>query len=272
MLSVRPEFVEINGRRLFCLRGQPDAGVAIRYRVLVAPPFAEELNKCRRLLALTLANLGGNGCDVLLPDLYGTGDSAGELRDACWDDWIADWSALAAWHAQTTVGGQPAVLALRSGAMLAGAALGRSPVLRGAHVVLAQPVFDGRRFLQQFLRLRVVAERMAGGAESTLALERQIAAGDVLEIGGYPLSSRVAEGLAASRVEASQLASAAAVVVLEFKSSGGSPSAPAQQLCAQLDGLGCAANASVVAADQFWATAEISAMPAVVAALVEAFD
>ena len=48
-------FLELNGRRLFLIQA-PAVGVA-RRRVLVLPPFAEELNKCRRLLAVTVRRL-----------------------------------------------------------------------------------------------------------------------------------------------------------------------------------------------------------------------
>ena len=85
-------FLDIRARRLFCLHS-PAAAHRPQYRVLVVPPFAEELNKCRRMLALTTRQLSMQGCDVLWPDLYGTGDSAGEFGDAVWADWVADLGA-----------------------------------------------------------------------------------------------------------------------------------------------------------------------------------
>ena len=272
MSVLDPQFLIINRRRLFCLRSRPAPGNQVRYRVLVAPPFAEELNKCRRLLALTLDALGQRGCDVLLPDLYGTGDSAGELHEVGWEDWVEDWCELAGWHGRAVPDARPAVLALRSGALLADAALATgSSALAGAYTVLVQPVLDGKRFLQQFLRVRVMGERMAGGGATIAELEQQLAAGARVEIGGYPLTRRLTAGLAADRVGADPFAGAAAVQLLEFKPAGGSVSAPAQQLCEQLTARGRPAGAICVASEQFWATQEITAPPTAIAALVDAF-
>src|SRR3546814_14337350 len=48
------------------------------------PPFAEEMNRSRRMAALQARALAALGIDVLLLDLFGTGDSAGDFRDARW--------------------------------------------------------------------------------------------------------------------------------------------------------------------------------------------
>jgi len=41
----------------FCLLHRPPAGTPARAAVVVAPPFAEELNKSRRMIALTARQL-----------------------------------------------------------------------------------------------------------------------------------------------------------------------------------------------------------------------
>jgi len=70
------------GRRgpLFALWFDPDA--AGDQAILVVPPFAEELNKSRRMLALQGKSLARAGRGLLAVDLHGTGDSAGEFIEA----------------------------------------------------------------------------------------------------------------------------------------------------------------------------------------------
>src|SRR3546814_14690353 len=61
------------------------------------PPFAEEMNRSRRMAALQARALAALGIDVLLLDLFGTGDSAGDFRDARWEIWREDAMAAVAW-------------------------------------------------------------------------------------------------------------------------------------------------------------------------------
>ena len=66
-----------------------------------------------------LANaLAAQGVAALVPDLFGTGDSEGEFRDADWETWKADLDTAVAW---TQEAGWPVkgVLAIRLGSVLA---------------------------------------------------------------------------------------------------------------------------------------------------------
>jgi exosortase A-associated hydrolase 2 len=262
---MQAQFLDLNARRLFCNRlASHDA----RWRVLVLPPFGEEMNKCRRLMALCARALAADGCDVLWPDLYGTGDSSGDFEDAGWDSWRADVAALAAWHADQVPLATPALLAVRSGALLVDA----MPAMPQGRVVLWQPVLNGGRFLQQFLRLRVMSQRMSGGSESMAQLEQTLAAGSSVEVAGYTLSARLASGLAAAQLTTASLAHVENLCVLEFKTDvDGTLTLPMQKLLAALTDQGRAASGSCVVAEQFWATQEISAPPSVVEATRAAF-
>lgn len=263
------QFLEFQSRRLFCTRSGPHEGAA-RLRVLVLPPFADELNKCRRVLAMTVRALAAQGCDVLWPDLFGTGDSAGEFADARWQDWRADAAALAAWHATQLPDTPFAILAVRSGCLLLGNAADGDLRARGARVVLWQPVLHGGRFLQQFLRVRVMAARLAGGKDSVEDLETALRTGEAVECAGYTISTELGVGLIAATLGAEQLRDAS-VRALEFKSeAGGSVTRPLEQLCAQLRSDGGDAEVRCVQAESFWASQEISAPPAVVEATVQA--
>ncbi|MGE0859498.1 MAG: hydrolase 2, exosortase A system-associated [Gammaproteobacteria bacterium] len=251
-----PRYVDVAGRRLFCLC-HAAAGTR-RRRVLVAPPFAEELNKSRRLLALTARALAAAGAEVWLPDLYGTGDSAGDAEDARWEDWCADFAALDAQMAVACGDVPAAYLAVRTGALLLA---GAAPVgLTGARVLLWQPVLKGARFLEQFLRLKVMAAKLAGQALSQKDLDAELERVGVLEVAGYALARDLVHALRAAVLTSDAFSGAAAVTVRECNPADGAQLAlPTAQWLQALVADGVAAQGAVVACEQFWATQEIAA-------------
>ena len=56
----------------------PAAGRPVRAALVCVQPFAEEANLSRRVLVAQARRLAARGVAVLVPDVYGTGDSAGE--------------------------------------------------------------------------------------------------------------------------------------------------------------------------------------------------
>ena len=72
---------------------EPPGGCTARH----LPPFAEEMNHSRRMATLQAHRLAALGIDVLVVDLFGTGDSAGDFADARWETWQEDAKAAVAW-------------------------------------------------------------------------------------------------------------------------------------------------------------------------------
>ncbi|MEM7570930.1 MAG: hypothetical protein AAF337_14150, partial [Pseudomonadota bacterium] len=62
--------------------------------VIIMQPFAEEMNRCRRLLALTQSALADRGICSLTLDYLGTGDSEGAFQEATLPSWISDMQCL----------------------------------------------------------------------------------------------------------------------------------------------------------------------------------
>ncbi len=260
----------VAGRRLFCVQRHALA-TPITMRVLVVPPFAEELNKCRRLLALCAHSLAAAGAEVWCPDWSGSGDSAGEFADANWSDWVDELCAFDAALAQAAPGTAPVYLALRSGALLLSAAGARLRDFRLARVLLWQPVLDGGRYVQQFLRLRVMTSRLSGHDETLQALLARLAQGELLEVGGYGLRAQLTAGLAAAQASPASLGAARALTIFEFKNTGAaSPSLPVVEFVAACQTLGCVAAVHMVECEQFWATQEICAPAAAIDASLAA--
>jgi len=115
-LVMKPFFLRLTQVSRFCLY-YPAQGVCNR-AVLIVPPFAEELNKSRRIMFLQAQALSQQGCAVLSMDLFACGDSDGELRDAKWNDWKQD-LAFAYTYLKQRSGVAVSILSVRLGALLA---------------------------------------------------------------------------------------------------------------------------------------------------------
>jgi exosortase A-associated hydrolase 2 len=142
----------VPGQR-FCLF-HPAQGDVVRGRVVYVHPFAEEMNKSRRMAARGARALAAAGFSVLQIDLHGCGDSSGDFGDASWQGWIDDVLRASRW-----LGGRDAdhaaaplwLWGLRAGCLLAAAAAARLD--EACNFCFWQPVTAGRQQLQQFLRL-----------------------------------------------------------------------------------------------------------------------
>lgn len=162
--------------------------------VLYVHPFGEEMNKSRRMVSLQARQLAQQGLGTMLLDLHGCGDSAGDLAEASWSGWVDDVVAAAHWLQARQPGCELWLWGLRTGALLASAALQR--LQRPAHLLLWQPALAGKAVLQQFLRLRMAAGMADGGTKGvTEALRAELAAGRCVTVAGYVLPPAVAQGL-----------------------------------------------------------------------------
>lgn len=187
----KPFFLNVGARSLFCLHYAPVSPL-VRGAILYIHPFAEEMNKSRRMAALQARHLASAGWHVLQPDLSGCGDSAGGFCDAGWDIWLDDILAARNWLVERCQG--PLWLwGLRLGALLGAESLIQTPS-SGANLLFWQPVISGSQHLQQFLRIRVAGERVTSGQDGigTQHLLDRLRGGELVEVAGYQLSPRLA--------------------------------------------------------------------------------
>src|SRR5438045_2789030 len=110
----------------FFLQGEAGERFCVFYAARGAPlgsviylhPFAEEMNKSRRMAALQARAFAARGYAVLQIDLLGCGDSSGGFDDARWSRWKHDVRNAQRWlsdHAE----GPMHLWGLRLGALLA---------------------------------------------------------------------------------------------------------------------------------------------------------
>ena len=241
------------GPRLCCV-AMPREGVA-RGTVLLLPPFAEELNKTRRMCATLARRLAADGWRVVRVDLYGCGDSAGEFRDASWAQWIAD---LATEIEQCET--PPWLWCVRAGALFVPELLS---VRGAAGLLLWQPAVSGAAHLQQFLRLHRVAawagSGLAGAAMSdrTPTAAQLLERGECVEVAGYEVTPHLAASM--REVHFSLPANGSMPVVwFEMGPTPDAPPSPASQRKVEaLQVEGYAAQLEVIAGAPFWQSTEI---------------
>jgi exosortase A-associated hydrolase 2 len=260
-------FLPVAGGQRLCIWRAPDPG-PIRGRVVHVPAFAEEMNKCRPMVALAARRMAESGFGVLQVDLLGCGDSSGDFSDASWDDWIGDIVAAVDW----TRGRADAPLwlwGLRGGALLASAMSSRVP--QPTSLLLWQPVLSGRAHLTQFLRLKLAAEMLSDSAArgGTQALRAQLQQGATVEIAGYRLSTALAAGM-----DAAEFAVADSVADIAWlEATGATPAvlAPASQsVVSGLRERGKRVEAHAVTGPGFWQSVETEMAPALVDATLAA--
>jgi exosortase A-associated hydrolase 2 len=263
-----PFFLEAGTGSRFCLFHRPVG--ECRGALVYIHPFAEEMNRSRRMAALAARALAVQGIGVLQVDLHGCGDSSGEFADARWETWKAD-IALASDWLRARLGVGVGLLGLRLGALLA-LDYARSAAQPVERMLLWQPVTSGRGYLTQLLRLRLAAGLLQedGEKNSTDRLRAALHAGSSLEIAGYELAPELA--LAIDNIEAAALAPPSAPVHwFEIVAAAGRQLAPAaSRLVSDWREHGANVHVELVCGQPFWATQEITECPALVEAIAAA--
>ena len=225
-----------------------------------APAFAEEMNKSRHMVAWQARQLAAAGCTVVVPDLCGTGDSPHGLAEADWQCWVNELIDVAIWARKEGANGIT-LWGLRLGCLLALQA-SVSLAQRGVsveHLLLWQPLLSGKLQMAQFLRL-VTAAVVTGGSEgqSVKAVKEALAAGETVEVAGYPLSSALYAGMQTAGADGLTPAVGTAVSVIEVVSHADKALLPVTR--SHVDSwrdAGCSCLARTVPGAAFWSTQEL---------------
>ena len=240
-----------------------------RSAVLIVPPFAEEMNKCRRSFTELSHALAERGIATVLPDLYGTGDSEGEFVDADLDVWLDDLSRVVEW---SSAQGCPvtALLCVRLGCPL-GALLARCWPGRFEQAAFWQPVLDGKRFLAQFFRLRVAASMMEPNKrESVEALRVLLHSSGRIEVAGYELGSKLVGQLDTLALDARCCADIGAVHWMEvLRDHAATLPTPSRQFIDAQRSAGHEIAEHTFVGEPFWSSVEIVTNQQLIASTAE---
>jgi exosortase A-associated hydrolase 2 len=246
------------------------AEAAGRASALYVPPFGDEMNKSRRIVAVQAHALAAQGWSVAAVDLRGTGDSAGEHADATWQGWQEDVRTAWDWLAQR--GRPPSMLwGLRLGAWLAVELVG-SGFVSPSMLLLWQPVASGQTFFKQLLRA-VQARRMTGTVEEGTDSKSPRAAlreGESIDVGGYAIHPELVAGAEGATLR-DALPPHLKVIVRET-SIAPTPvaSAGAQRIATAFRQRSASVDLVAVNGPSFWSTQEIVEAPDLVAATTTA--
>jgi exosortase A-associated hydrolase 2 len=270
-LTALPFFLSADQGERFCLYHEPEPGVAPRGAILYVHPFAEELNKSRRMVSLQARAYAASGFGVLQIDLYGCGDSSGDLATARWETWLNDLARAWQWLAERDLG--PRYLwGLRLGALLA---LDFAAHARPEALILWQPALSGRAHLNQFARLQSTARLFS----SVPAAEQQT------EVAGYLMAPALSAAI--DRLDAAALAPRCPVQWLELSAS---PTSAADDYAIAAGGAGVTlqpasallierwlaggtqVQAYPLRGQPFWSSAEIGIVPELLAASSAALE
>lgn len=253
----------------FCIYHSARNGKA-RGAVIYVHPFAEEMNKSRRMAAMQARAMATAGFDVVQIDLLGCGDSSGDFADADWQVWRQDILLAYRWlrarsQAPLTLWG------VRAGCLLAANATVDLP--EPANFIFWQPVVSGKQHWQQFMRLKMAGELTSGQSKGVAEqLRRQLAAGDSVEIAGYNVSPGLADGLAGAELQPPVMYSGR-VAWFELSLRDDAALTPVSRKCIeQWETTGFEVNAQVIRGPGFWQTTEIEDVPGLIAATTAALE
>jgi len=187
-IVLQPGYIEGTKGRLFTLLNLPQNKQQTVF--LFLPSFAEELNRCRVMVAMQARQMVAQGYGCLLLDYYGTGDSEGDFSETHWAQWRQDVNT--AWNWLQQQGYQNIALwGLRTGALLAVNEAADHPE-RYQRILLWQPVLDGKQFLTQFLRIRIAMLMDRGmKKETTQDMRNSLQQGESVEVAGYEITGKL---------------------------------------------------------------------------------
>jgi exosortase A-associated hydrolase 2 len=256
-----------SGRLLAVVRG---LSATNRHAVLVVPPFAEEMNKSRRMISEVALALAEQGTASVCFDLHGTGDSEGEFVAATWDEWLDNIATMLAWSRAQGID-IDRLLAVRLGCLLAAAFLAAGPA--GVRkCVFWHPVLEGRRYLDEFLRLKLAAGLFDDSRKSSVAsLRVELQTSGSLEVAGYALPAKLVAAIDALTLGELLPKANTAVDWIEITRSADAPvPLPVAQLMERLLAAGTPVEHLRIPSDPFWTSTEIVVSASVTAATVQA--
>ena len=266
-LASRPMLLPGSRGALFAVYYPPSDRMVARGDLLVVPAFGEEMNRCRQMVGLQARRLAVHGYGALVLDPFGTGDSAGEFVDATWAGWKDDLRVGIEWLRQHGHGCRT-LWGIRLGAQMASELAATDSGIE--RLLLWQPVFGGKAFFTQFLRIRIAADlHLPDRIKTTNELRALFDAGQSVEVSGYEVGPRLASEIDGLTFDPAVLAGKQ-VDWFDVATNASAPPLPAaQKLRESMMKAGVRLSAAEVVGPPFWQVHEREVAPALLDAVCE---
>jgi exosortase A-associated hydrolase 2 len=186
MINIKVEFFKASHGNIFRLIRTP---VDVRAHIIYLTPLFEQANQTRHMHTRLSLNAYQLGVESIVFDHYGSGDSSGDLVEASLFIWQQD--ILQQIKLLRTISTKPIFISsLLSSALL----LTEEIISLSQGLILAQPEFNGKRFMQQFKRLALVSNMTSSDVKTDVMnsyIEKE-----QIEIAGYILQKSLFDDLA----------------------------------------------------------------------------
>ncbi len=205
-MTETPFFFAREDARLFGILHSPQ-GAAKPLAFVMSHPFGEEKLWSHRVFVSCARALAAQGHAVLRFDYVGAGDSSGMSADTSLESHRADLQAALGTLDQRVPGiRQIGLIGLRLGATFAAllaelnAERQLSARLRGAPLVLWDPILDGDAYFQELLRSNLSTQLAVYGkvVENREVLTARIRAGGSVNVDGYEIGKELLESCGVS--------------------------------------------------------------------------
>jgi exosortase A-associated hydrolase 2 len=183
-IAVLPRFRGEQGAKFFTL--QYSCGPSPKAHIIFLPPFGEEMNRCRSLVATQARNFANAGYSCTLIDFYGTGDSQGQLCDSSLQIWREN-IRLTVEELKRECSAPLILWGLRLGGLIA-MDFAKVSSIRPRDILLWQPVSAANVYITQVLRQRVASLMVRDlPPETTKDIRQKLEEGQNVEVSGYTI-------------------------------------------------------------------------------------
>ncbi|NOX35784.1 MAG: hydrolase 2, exosortase A system-associated [Deltaproteobacteria bacterium] len=254
-------FIPSKSGDLFAVYYHPSGQTSFaRGDILYIHPFADEMNKSRRMAALQAGLFSQKGFGILQIDLFGCGDSKGEFGDATWDIWKDNINTAIEWLI-VKKGKKISLWGLRLGALLMMDFVKNSRVPIEKYIFW-QPVLNGKMAMHQFFRLALASQIMGRDQESSKEIREKLSREQNVEIGGYELNHELVNMI--ERINMADLCPlpGSRIIWKEISFNDSGNIAPGtSKLVENFKQKGCIVETELVKGNSFWNTIEIAILP-----------
>ena len=187
--------------QIFLVHYSPVEAAATNRAVILIPPFAEEMNRSKRMYVLCARLLANHGFDAICFDYSGTGDSQGNWGDYSYSDWLTNLQDVYKYVYKDIP--NISVIALRFGALLAVDSIAKGDIEIN-QCVLWDPVDNGEALTRQLIRTKI-ATAMASQSKkiTTQQVRDEIDQLGYLEVGGYHVPASLIDEIDGKKINQS---------------------------------------------------------------------